>query len=150
MAAAIFTLSKAQPRLSWTWWPYTALRFCPAKTTPTYHPGRCGVMTVRGRNIGVIGQIHPQCAQNYGIGTEVYMAEIDMKKLFALRDTEKAYRPLPKYPAVTRDLAVVVREDVTVLELRKGHFRRGRRTSGVHRPVRCLPRLTGCRQAGRA
>ena len=95
------------------------LEVLPCRDNPTYHPGRCGIMVVQGQTIGVMGQIHPQCAQNYGIGAEVYMAEIDMKKLFALRDTEKPYRPLPKYPAVARDLAVVVREDITVLELEK-------------------------------
>lgn len=91
----------------------------PCTDNPTYHPGRCGTMIVQDQCVGVIGQIHPLCAQNYGIGTEVYMAEIDMHKLFALRNTQKLYRPLPKYPAVARDLAVVVREDVTVLELEK-------------------------------
>ncbi len=95
------------------------LEVSPCRDNPSYHPGRCGFMQVRGQEIGVIGQIHPLCAQNYGIGCEVYLAEIDMRKLFALRDTEKQYRPLPKYPAVTRDLAVVVQEDVTVLALEK-------------------------------
>lgn len=95
------------------------LEVLPCHDNPSYHPGRCGQMFVKDQPVGVIGQIHPLCAKNYGIGCDVYMAEVDMHKLFALRDAEKMYHPLPKYPAVSRDLAVIVRESVTVLELEK-------------------------------
>ncbi len=95
------------------------LEVLPCTDNPSYHPGRCGTLMVQDRCVGVMGQIHPLCAQSYGIGAEVYLAELDMHKLMALRNTVKVYRSLPKYPATTRDLAVVVRESVTVLELEK-------------------------------
>ena len=81
---------------------------------PAYHPGRCAALTVDGVKIGTLGQIHPLVAQNYGIDTEIYAAELDFTALTALVRPEKTYQPLPKYPAVSRDIAVVCDEAVTV------------------------------------
>ena len=63
-----------------------------------------------------MGQIHPLVAGNYGMDCEVYCAEIRFDKLLALQLPEATYVPLPKYPAVTRDLAILCREEVTVGE----------------------------------
>ena len=81
---------------------------------PAYHPGRCAALTVDGVKIGTLGQVHPLVAQNYGIDTEIYAAELDFTALTALTRPEKTYQPLPKYPAVSRDIAVVCGEAVTV------------------------------------
>ncbi len=81
---------------------------------PSYHPGRCAALTVDGVQIGLLGQVHPLVAQNYGIDTEIYAAELDFTALCELVQPEKTYHPLPKYPAVSRDIAVVCDEDVTV------------------------------------
>ena len=81
---------------------------------PAYHPGRCAALTVDGVKIGTLGQVHPLVAQNYGIDTEIYAAELDFTALTALVRPEKTYQPLPKYPAVSRDIAVVCGEAVTV------------------------------------
>ena len=81
---------------------------------PAYHPGRCAALTVDGVKIGTLGQVHPLVAQNYGIDTEIYAAELDFTALTALVRPEKTYQPLPKYPAVSRDIAVVCDEAVTV------------------------------------
>lgn len=83
-------------------------------TNPSYHPGRCAYVTINGEHIGYIGQIHPLVAKNYGIDAEVYCAELNMEKLFALELPEATYTPLPKYPSVTRDLSFICGEDVTV------------------------------------
>ena len=84
---------------------------------PTYHPGRCAKITVAGREVGFLGQLHPLTAQNYGLDAAVYCCEVNLTALFALREPEPVYRPLPRYPAVTRDLALVCGEAVTVAQV---------------------------------
>ena len=81
---------------------------------PTYHPGRCAKVTVDGVDVGYIGQIHPIVASNYGMEMDVYAVEVSLTKLFDLQLPEATYVPLPKYPAVTRDLALLCDEAVTV------------------------------------
>ena len=91
---------------------YTAV-----KDNPSYHPGRCAKVSVDGVELGYMGQVHPLVAKNYGIDAEVYCAEINFTKLFELRLPDPTYVPLPKYPTVTRDLAVVCDEALTVAEI---------------------------------
>ncbi|MCI6435096.1 MAG: phenylalanine--tRNA ligase subunit beta, partial [Clostridiales bacterium] len=86
------------------------------KSNPSYHPGRCARVSIDGVDVGVIGQVHPLAAKNYGIETEVYCAEISFTKLLALQLPDATYSPLPKYPSVTRDLALVCDEAVTVAQ----------------------------------
>ena len=87
------------------------------KDNPSYHPGRCAMVTVGGVDVGYIGQIHPLVAANYGIDADVYCAEINFTKLFDLRLPDATYVPLPKYPAVSRDLSFLCDEAVTVAEV---------------------------------
>ena len=74
---------------------------------PTFHPGRCAVISKDGEEIGIIGEIHPLVCANYGINTRVYVGRLRMRKLYALQGAEKKYHPLPKFPASTRDLALL-------------------------------------------
>ncbi len=90
---------------------YTAV-----KDNPTYHPGRCAKVTVGGVDVGFLGQIHPMVARNYGLDCEVYAAEIDFMKLFDAQLESATYVPLPKYPTVNRDLALICDEAVTVAQ----------------------------------
>ncbi|MEE1057381.1 MAG: phenylalanine--tRNA ligase subunit beta [Acutalibacteraceae bacterium] len=85
----------------------------------SFHPGRCAVLSIEGEQLGVIGEIHPQCTENYGIGTRVYIFRIDMDVMYKYANTEKNYTPLPKYPAVTRDIALICDEDIPVIKLQK-------------------------------
>ena len=91
--------------------------YCAEKNNPSYHPGRCAKVAIGETEIGYIGQIHPLVAKNYGIDSEVYCAEINFTALLALRKPEPTYTPLPKYPTVTRDLAVVCDEEITVAQV---------------------------------
>ena len=86
------------------------------KNNPSYHPGRCARVTIDGMDVGVLGQVYPLVAKNYGIESEVYCAEISFTKLLALQLPDATYTPLPKYPSVSRDLAVVCGEDITVAQ----------------------------------
>ena len=81
---------------------------------PSYHPGRCAKVLLNGRRLGVFGQIHPLVAANYGVDEELYAAELDFPALFECRGADPEYAPLPKFPAVTRDIAVVCDKAVTV------------------------------------
>ena len=84
------------------------------KDNPSYHPGRCAQVLVDGKSVGVFGQIHPLVAQNYGVDVELYCAELSFDALFAAMGAAPIYKPLPKFPSVTRDIAVVCGEDITV------------------------------------
>ena len=91
---------------------YTAQR-----ENPSYHPGRCAALTIDGKPYGVLGQIHPLVAKTYGIDAEVYCAELDFTGLMQQQQPEATYHPLPKYPAINRDLALVCDESCTVGQL---------------------------------
>ena len=90
---------------------YTAV-----KNNPSYHPGRCASVSIEGEEVGVIGQVHPAVAKNYGMEAEVYCAEISFTKLLNHLLPDATYTPLPKYPTVTRDLALVCDEEITVAQ----------------------------------
>ena len=83
---------------------------------PSYHPGRCAKLTVEGVDIGYIGQIHPLVAKNYDIDAEIFCAQINLTELAAHLMADPTYVPLPKYPSVSRDLAIVCNESVTVAQ----------------------------------
>ena len=92
----------------------------PCRDNPTYHPGRtAAIVDGDGQQVGVVGQIHPTVLRNYGIGAEFYVCELDMLSLFQRVDRQKEYRPLPKFPAITRDLALLCQEELPVLNLEK-------------------------------
>ena len=95
------------------------VEYVPVKDNPSYHPGRCAAFYAGGRCLGVFGQIHPLVAKNYGVSDELYAAEIDFAAMFESRTTEIYYAPLPRFPAVMRDISVVCDDAVTAGELSK-------------------------------
>lgn len=86
---------------------------------PTYHPGRTAKFTVNGETLAVLGEIHPDVAENYSIGTKVYAAEISMDGIYKYQHTKRVYKPSPRFPALTRDIAVVCDRITPVLLLEK-------------------------------
>ena len=84
---------------------------------PSFHPGRCARIEAGGEKIAVIGQVHPDISEDYGIDCEVYAAELDFAGMFRISDTEKKYVPLPKYPAMVRDFALLVEESAKAGDL---------------------------------
>ena len=86
----------------------------PSQSNPSYHPGRCADVYVGDCRIGVLGQVHPLVAQNYGVDAEFYCAELSLEALAQAKGADPVYVPLPKFPSVTRDIAVVCDEAVTV------------------------------------
>ena len=93
------------------------VRFLADSENPSYHPGRCAKVFSGDRLLGVLGQIHPHVAGNYGVDAELYAAELRFDALYESKGSQPLYQPLPKFPAVTRDIAVVCDKAVTVGEL---------------------------------
>lgn len=89
------------------------------KDNPTYHGGRCAEILSGDKKLGIIGQIHPSVSAEFKIDTDVYAAIIDFEVLSELADMQRHYVPLPKFPAVTRDIAVTLDKDVEVGEIVK-------------------------------
>ena len=80
----------------------------------SYHAGRFAEVWSGGDCLGWFGQIHPLVAENYGVDAEFYCAELAMDELENAKGADPEYVPLPKFPAVTRDIAVVCDRAVTV------------------------------------
>ncbi len=72
---------------------------------PTYHPGRCADVYADGKLLGTFGEAHPETAANFGAETKLYIAQLDLAALMEASCFEKEYKPLPKFPATTRDFA---------------------------------------------
>ncbi len=91
----------------------------PVTDDPTFHPGRTARFTVGDEEVALLGEIHPDVAENYSIDAKIYVATISVDKLFANRHTKRVYKPSPRFPALTRDLAVVCDRITPVLLLEK-------------------------------
>ena len=91
----------------------------PVTDNPTFHPGRTARFTVENEEVALLGEIHPDVAENYSIGAKVYVASISVDKLFKYQHTKRVYKPSPRFPALTRDLAVVCDRITPVLLLEK-------------------------------
>ncbi|SCJ87845.1 Phenylalanine--tRNA ligase beta subunit [Anaerotruncus sp. 2789STDY5834896] len=89
-------------------------RFIPCADHPTFHPGRCAEIELDGKIVGVIGEVYPEVAAGYGIKPRTYIAELDIASLLAGAVETVTYKPLPKFPASTRDLALVCNEEILV------------------------------------
>ncbi len=90
------------------------VRFLACGADPSYHPGRCAGVYAGEKLLGVMGQIHPAVAANYGVDCELYCAELSFDALLEAQGPGAEYVPLPRFPAVSRDIAVVCKEEVTV------------------------------------
>ena len=94
-----------------------APRFVANTQGATFHPGRCADIYLGEDRLGTIGELHPETAANYGVKPRVAAAELDMDVLFAHRGGTPVFRPLPKHPAVTRDLALVMETGVPAADV---------------------------------
>lgn len=83
----------------------------------TFHPGRCAKLVYNNICIGTLGELHPDVLENYDLNQRVYIAEIDIDLVFENLNNSKVYNPLPKYPATTRDIALLVKDEVFVKQI---------------------------------
>lgn len=116
------------------------VRFQAQSANPSYHPGRCAEVYSGERLLGVLGQIHPDVTEHYGVDCELYAAELSFDALTASLGAAPIYHPLPKFPAVTRDIAVVCDKRTTVGELEEC-IRRG--AKGLLKDVALFDIYTG-------
>ena len=84
-----------------------------------FHPGRAAVVKVAGTAVGIFGELHPRTLENYGLSMRAYAGKLDLPEVMANADPQKVYKPLPKYPATTRDISVVCDDEIPVAELEK-------------------------------
>ena len=84
------------------------------ETEINLHPGRSAKILIGKDRIASFGEVHPEVLENYGIDEKVYYAVIDVEKFAKYGKNNKKYTPIPKYPAVERDIALVVDEDIEV------------------------------------
>ncbi len=83
------------------------------QTPPSYyHPGRCAEVYSGNRLLGILGQVHPTVQKNYEIDVPVYLIELPLQALYQYHSAKTEYKPIPKYPAVNRDLALVCAEEI--------------------------------------
>jgi phenylalanyl-tRNA synthetase beta chain len=83
----------------------------------SFHPGRCARIMADGELLGTIGQIHPVVCRNFDLTGEVYYAQLDERLMRSLQAPESTYTPLPRFPALTRDIAIVCSKNVTAAQL---------------------------------
>ncbi len=79
---------------------------------PTYHPGRCATLVWGNHILGTLGEVHPKILENYDIEAKTYLADIDFNILLQLTRLDRTYMALPKYPASTRDIALLVEKSI--------------------------------------
>lgn len=84
-----------------------------------FHPGRVAVAKISGQPIAILGEMHPEVAENYGIGTRAYCAKVNVTELLYIDVPERTYKPLPKYPAATRDISMICDDELPVAKLEK-------------------------------
>lgn len=89
----------------------------PYADNPSFHPGRTAVISINDKELGILGEIHPDVLENYEIDTRSYVAVLDFNTLMENANMERQYEPLPKYPAVTRDIAMLVKDEILVKQI---------------------------------
>jgi len=93
------------------------VNFLPESNDPTFHPGRTASVLIKGQKIGTIGQIHPEVADKFECPEETYIGVLEVEKLIENANMEVEYKPLPKFPAVTRDIAMLVKDEILVKQI---------------------------------
>lgn len=83
----------------------------------SFHPGRCANIISNGTHLATIGEIHPLVQENYGISKRIYIAEINLDEAYKISDPTIIFKPLPKYPSITRDIALLVEDDIEVAQI---------------------------------
>ena len=89
----------------------------PETTNLTFHPGRCAKIVYKNIYIGTFGELHPDVIDNDNLGQRVYVAEINIDTVFENLNLTKSYNPLPKYPSTSRDIALIVKDEVFVKQI---------------------------------
>lgn len=101
------------------------ITYAPDADKPFLHPGRKALIWYQGHDVGYLGEVHPQVLDNYDIGTRAYIAVLDMTEIVPLASFDRKYEGLTRFPAVTRDLSMIVPKDIRVGQLEDIILQRG-------------------------
>ncbi|MDE7268814.1 MAG: phenylalanine--tRNA ligase subunit beta, partial [Lachnospiraceae bacterium] len=97
----------------------------PNAEKPFLHPGRQALIQYRDKVIGYLGEMHPEVTDNYDIDTKVYVAVLDMPEIVPFASFDRKYEGIAKYPAVSRDISMVVPKTILVGDIEKIIAQRG-------------------------
>ena len=98
---------------------FGAIQFVPESDDPTWHPGRCARMYYENIRLGMLGEIHPDACARFGLETRVCALVLNFEKLTEFASLDRSYRALPKFPAASRDLALLAPEGTEAGALEK-------------------------------
>ncbi len=107
----------------------THYRFTPTQH-PTFHPGRCALLELPlyGETlspVGIVGEVHPVVQQRYDLPQRAYLCEIDLERLYTAIPTRQTYQSISRHQELTRDLAIVVDEQVPAQDIQEAIVRHG-------------------------
>ena len=91
----------------------------------SFHPGKTAALYIKKDLVGVLGEVHPDVSENYGISERCYIAELNLDVLYSNANLDKKYKALPKFPAVTRDMAILVDDAVLVQDIEDVMWKQG-------------------------
>lgn len=89
----------------------------PERKNVIFHPGRTAILNIKDEPAGIIGEIHPEVAEKFGCPQRTYIGILEVESLIKNTSLKPEYYPLPKFPAVTRDMALIVRDDILVKQI---------------------------------
>lgn len=89
----------------------------PVHDNPAFHPGRTAKLVISSKECGILGEIHPDIAEEFGAAQKNYIAMIDIEPLVEGTYLKPEYKPLPRFPAVSRDIAMLVDDHVLVKQI---------------------------------
>ncbi|MCX7747602.1 MAG: phenylalanine--tRNA ligase subunit beta [Clostridia bacterium] len=95
----------------------TKYEFEPDRDNPTYHPGRCASIVINGKKAGIFGEVHPDVVEKFECAERTYLGVVDVEDLVENASMKSEYKPLPKFPAITRDIAMLVKDDILVKQI---------------------------------
>lgn len=102
------------------------LKYIRESQNSSFHPGRTAIVELDGEELGIIGEVHPDVLGNYDIRQKAYIAELDFDMIIDRSNLVELYRELPKYPGITRDLALIVDEEVLAGEIEEVIYKHGK------------------------
>ncbi len=83
----------------------------------SFHPGSIAELLINNKRVGFLGEIHPDVSTNYNVNIRVYIAELNFEEIISQAKLYTEYKPLPKYPAVDRDIAIVVSDEIIAAQV---------------------------------
>ncbi|GAU79772.1 phenylalanine--tRNA ligase subunit beta [Fusibacter sp. 3D3] len=84
---------------------------------PTFHTGRCANIIWGTHIVGTLGELHPHVQENYDLQVRGYVADLDFNLMIQLAKADQKFTPIPKYPAIERDIAILVKDEITALQI---------------------------------